>query len=189
MGARLERALIGFMLLMQSSSAFRLTFEEIDLLQAIAVDLLGRAERVPPAAHGEAAQFDGHPEALGERARRDAFRLEHLQLVYGRLAIARVGRDGQAAGQVRPRGGPHQLAGELGMAAVQVVQRGDMLFGNHQNVHRGLWVDVLEREHGVGLEKRAFLGEMYGARDLDWMRRLRRAMDPGEIANRGKMLG
>ncbi len=44
-------------------------------------------------------------------------------------------------------------------------------------------------EHGVGLEKRAFLGEMYGSDDIAFMRRLRAAIDPGEIANRGKMLG
>jgi glycolate oxidase len=43
-------------------------------------------------------------------------------------------------------------------------------------------------EHGVGLEKRAYLPEMYGAADLDAMQRLRRAFDPLEISNRGKML-
>ncbi len=42
-------------------------------------------------------------------------------------------------------------------------------------------------EHGVGLEKRAFLPEMFSADDIDLMRRTRRAFDPGEIANRGKM--
>lgn len=44
-------------------------------------------------------------------------------------------------------------------------------------------------EHGVGLEKRAFLGEMYAEADMDFMRRLHRAIDPHELANRGKMLG
>jgi glycolate oxidase len=44
-------------------------------------------------------------------------------------------------------------------------------------------------EHGVGLEKRAFLGEMYSAEDVAFMERLRSAMDPHGIANRGKMLG
>lgn len=43
-------------------------------------------------------------------------------------------------------------------------------------------------EHGVGLEKRAYLPEMYGVEDLAFMRRLRQAMDPQELANRGKML-
>jgi len=42
-------------------------------------------------------------------------------------------------------------------------------------------------EHGVGMEKRAYLPEMFGKTDLEAMRRLRRAMDPLEIANRGKM--
>ena len=43
-------------------------------------------------------------------------------------------------------------------------------------------------EHGIGLEKRQFLQEMYDEADLDCMRRLRLAMDPGGIANRGKKL-
>jgi glycolate oxidase len=44
-------------------------------------------------------------------------------------------------------------------------------------------------EHGVGLEKRAFLGEMFDDADMSFMRRLRQSVDPEELANRGKMLG
>jgi glycolate oxidase len=44
-------------------------------------------------------------------------------------------------------------------------------------------------EHGVGLEKRGFLTEMYGDDDIAFMRRLRDAIDPHQLANRGKMLG
>jgi glycolate oxidase len=44
-------------------------------------------------------------------------------------------------------------------------------------------------EHGVGLEKRAFLTEMYSEEDVAFMRRLRASVDPLELANRGKMLG
>ena len=43
-------------------------------------------------------------------------------------------------------------------------------------------------EHGVGVEKRAFLPQMFAAADMDAMHALRRAMDPRQIANRGKML-
>ena len=43
-------------------------------------------------------------------------------------------------------------------------------------------------EHGVGLEKRAYLPQMFSEADMATMARLRRAMDPKEIANRGKML-
>ncbi|MCS7234381.1 MAG: FAD-linked oxidase C-terminal domain-containing protein [Armatimonadota bacterium] len=42
-------------------------------------------------------------------------------------------------------------------------------------------------EHGVGMEKRHYLAEMFSEQDLRVMRRLREAMDPGRIANRGKM--
>jgi glycolate oxidase len=44
-------------------------------------------------------------------------------------------------------------------------------------------------EHGVGLEKRAFLSEMYGDDNVAFMQRLRQTVDPLELANRGKMLG
>ena len=43
-------------------------------------------------------------------------------------------------------------------------------------------------EHGVGLEKRAFLGEMFEDADIAFMQRLRHSIDPQELANRGKML-
>ena len=42
-------------------------------------------------------------------------------------------------------------------------------------------------EHGVGLEKRAFLAEMFTATDLAVMRRVRLALDPLELSNPGKM--
>ncbi len=42
-------------------------------------------------------------------------------------------------------------------------------------------------EHGVGMEKRGFLGQMYSEGDIDLMKRVRRAFDPKEIANRGKV--
>jgi len=43
-------------------------------------------------------------------------------------------------------------------------------------------------EHGVGVEKHAFLPKMFGVEDMATMNRLRRAVDPHEISNRGKML-
>ena len=43
-------------------------------------------------------------------------------------------------------------------------------------------------EHGVGLEKRAFFEEMFGKKDTAFMRSIRDAIDPAQIANRGKML-
>jgi glycolate oxidase len=42
-------------------------------------------------------------------------------------------------------------------------------------------------EHGIGMEKRDFLPEMFSADEIDLMHRLRRAFDPKEIANPGKM--
>ena len=42
-------------------------------------------------------------------------------------------------------------------------------------------------EHGVGVEKRDHLPKMYNEVDMDVMWQLRCAIDPGQIANRGKM--
>ena len=42
-------------------------------------------------------------------------------------------------------------------------------------------------EHGVGLEKKAYLGTMFSADDIDAMQRVRHGFDPLEIANPGKM--
>jgi glycolate oxidase len=42
-------------------------------------------------------------------------------------------------------------------------------------------------EHGVGMEKRDYLPQMYNETDMDAMWRLRCEMDPKQIANRGKM--
>ena len=42
-------------------------------------------------------------------------------------------------------------------------------------------------EHGIGMEKREYMPTMFSEMELDIMRQLRRAIDPKEIANRGKM--
>lgn len=42
-------------------------------------------------------------------------------------------------------------------------------------------------EHGVGLEKRAYLTPMFGEADVAFMRDVRLAFDPRELANPGKM--
>jgi glycolate oxidase len=42
-------------------------------------------------------------------------------------------------------------------------------------------------EHGVGMEKRHYLPAQFNEIDMAAMHKLRRAMDPGELANRGKM--
>ena len=42
-------------------------------------------------------------------------------------------------------------------------------------------------EHGIGLEKRDYLPLMYGTNEMSLMRQIRRAIDPLEIANRGKV--
>jgi len=43
-------------------------------------------------------------------------------------------------------------------------------------------------EHGVGVEKLKYLPQMYGETEMELMWRVRQAVDPSQIANRGKML-
>lgn len=42
-------------------------------------------------------------------------------------------------------------------------------------------------EHGVGMEKKQYLGTMFSKDDIGLMKKIRRAFDPCEIANPGKM--
>jgi glycolate oxidase len=42
-------------------------------------------------------------------------------------------------------------------------------------------------EHGVGMEKRDYLPEMFSETDIEVMKNIRRMIDPLEISNRGKM--
>ena len=42
-------------------------------------------------------------------------------------------------------------------------------------------------EHGIGMEKRGYLPEMFGAADVAAMKNIRNVIDPQELANRGKM--
>lgn len=42
-------------------------------------------------------------------------------------------------------------------------------------------------EHGVGMEKKEYMAEMFSEVDLDTMKAIRRQIDPLEISNRGKM--
>ena len=46
---------------------------------------------------------------------------------------------------------------------------------------------VITGEHGVGMEKRDYMREMFAEVDLEMMQRLSRAIDPRGIANVGKM--
>ena len=45
----------------------------------------------------------------------------------------------------------------------------------------------LTGEHGIGMEKREYLPDMFGPAEIDFMERLRRAFDPHELSNPGKM--
>jgi len=48
---------------------------------------------------------------------------------------------------------------------------------------------VISAEHGIGLEKRAYLGLSRSIEEITLMRTLKMAMDPKNILNPGKILG
>lgn len=100
-----------------------------------------------------------------------------------------------------------QLSQAAGIAVANVFHAGDgnlhpliMFDGRKQGeLHRAeelaarivqLCVELggsITGEHGVGMEKRQFLPNMFSPASIDCMHRIRRACDPHEIANRGKM--
>jgi glycolate oxidase len=47
---------------------------------------------------------------------------------------------------------------------------------------------TISGEHGVGIEKRPMMRELFGPQDLEAMERVRRAFDPGGLLNPGKIL-
>jgi glycolate oxidase len=42
-------------------------------------------------------------------------------------------------------------------------------------------------EHGIGMEKRDYLPRMFNEVDIETLKQLRKAIDPDELSNRGKM--
>jgi glycolate oxidase len=112
------------------------------------------------------------------------------------------GRLGEALEEI------HRLSQIHGIRVANVFHAGDgnlhplILYDGKQSgaLHRAelLAAEILELciryggsitgEHGVGMEKRAFLPKMYQPSDMESMFQLRREIDPKNIANPGKML-
>jgi glycolate oxidase len=67
------------------------------------------------------------------------------------------------------------------------LQRAEALAGDilHMCIDLG---GSITGEHGVGMEKRDYMADMFSTVDLDVMNEVRRAIDPQELANRGKKL-
>ncbi len=73
--------------------------------------------------------------------------------------------DGKVRGELRRA---EQLAGEILRLCIEM---GGSITG----------------EHGIGMEKREFLPELFDESSIEIMKRIRDAMDPKHVANRGKM--
>lgn len=66
------------------------------------------------------------------------------------------------------------------------LERGEVLAGEILRMCVRLG-GTITGEHGVGMEKKEYMPEMFTPTDLDAMRRIRQAVDPLELSNRGKM--
>ena len=67
------------------------------------------------------------------------------------------------------------------------LERAEQLAGEILRLCIGLGGSITG-EHGVGVEKRAYLPEMFDPVDLEVMTELRQALDPDQLCNPGKML-
>ncbi|MBX7210769.1 MAG: FAD-binding protein [Verrucomicrobiaceae bacterium] len=114
---------------------------------------------VPRRALGEALR------RIGESSKRHGLRVANVFHAGDGNLHPLILYDGRIAGELEKA---EELAGEI---LVMCIEMGGSITG----------------EHGVGLEKKAFLPRMFGADDIEAMQRVRRLFDPKEIANPGKM--
>ena len=71
-------------------------------------------------------------------------RLSGVCIAVNNTAVAPV-RDALRFGNI-PRD-QMQAANEFGVVVIQIIERGDVLFGNNQKMNRRLWIDVLESQN------------------------------------------
>jgi glycolate oxidase len=107
-------------------------------------------------------------------------------------ALAEIGRMGAAAG-IRVANVFHAGDGNLHPLILfdgrepGAVDRAERLAGDILRLCVSLGGSITG-EHGVGVEKRGYLSLMFSEDDVALMRRVRDAVDPAGLANRGKML-
>ena len=76
---------------------------------------------------------------------------------------------------------PNGLCGALGNGEA---------FNDLRDARRAMRFDgTCTGEHGVGLHKMGYLGEEHGADTVEIMRKIKRALDPNNILNPGKVVG
>ncbi len=102
---------------------------------------------------------------IGDTARRHGLRVANVFHAGDGNLHPLILYDGNVAGELEKA---EALAGEI---LVMCVEMGGSITG----------------EHGIGLEKKEFLPRMFSADDIEAMQRIRRQLDPLEIANPGKM--
>jgi glycolate oxidase len=102
--------------------------------------------------------------------------IEQLSARYG-LRVANVFHAGD--------GNLHPLILYDGRVVGQL-ERAEELAGEILSLCVGLGGSITG-EHGVGMEKKSYMTEMFSEVDLALMQRIRRAIDPQELSNRGKM--
>ena len=104
---------------------------------------------------------------------------------------------GQAVGQADAAGLPYYIVGHVGDGNFHIAymvdpahpaQRDTAEGLNDRLVHHALSLEgTCTGEHGIGLHKQGFLVDETGAGTVDMMRTLKRALDPKNILNPGKI--
>ena len=84
--------------------------------------------------------------------------------------------------------------GHLGDGNIHLVMKGSSEPGRVSELERAVYESlgrrggVISAEHGIGLEKRPYLRQSRSAEEVALMRKLKTALDPGNILNPGKIL-
>ena len=112
------------------------------------------------------------------------------------LPIADIGRFAEACRSVFDARWPHNVAiffGHIGDGNLHISIDGSTVAGDEQGIERIVYEQVaayggsVSAEHGIGLHKKPWLGVSRTPQELAVMRAIKKALDPLQLLNPGKL--